>query len=242
MRKDIALAGKIDAEHRSRQNLRHSALGDDLLFLRHYTVNIRASARRSRSRYTSRKHSCPRVARTENYPRHDLAELLQRKRLQIFAKLLTFPPCAGLAKLVHRCKAIAIKHRANVTRRFMREWVVCEQAVHFMRALKQSEDERDEPRIFARRSQSGKPHLPVESRLVRRTPTRQAFHVAGFPFEFVRQPVNPISAAFKHDFAAVLRHLAKKAVTVHDPKCFELFVKIRQRARWSTQRFKCAED
>src|SRR5947207_6072363 len=178
----------------------------------------------------------------EDFLRHDLAELFQRKRWQVFANLLTFPPCAGLAKLVHRCKAIAIKHRANVTRRFMREWVVCEQAVHFMRALKQSEDERDEPRIFARRSQSGKPHLPVESRLVRRTPTRQAFHVAGFPFEFVRQPVNPISAAFKHDFAAVLRHFSKKAIAVHVAKCFEPFVEIRQRARWSAQWSKCAED
>ena len=40
MRKDIALAGKIDAEHRSRQNLRHGALRDDLFFLRHCAANI----------------------------------------------------------------------------------------------------------------------------------------------------------------------------------------------------------
>src|SRR5215208_8055079 len=44
-----------------------------------------------------------------NYPRRDLAELFQRKRWQVFAKLLTFPPSAGLAKLVHGCKTIAIK-------------------------------------------------------------------------------------------------------------------------------------
>src|SRR4029077_4633717 len=48
MRKHIALAGKIDAEHRSRQDLCHSALSDDLFFLRHCAANIRASARRSR--------------------------------------------------------------------------------------------------------------------------------------------------------------------------------------------------
>src|SRR5215471_4166967 len=35
MRKDIALAGEIDAKHCSRQNLRHGAFGNDLLFLRH---------------------------------------------------------------------------------------------------------------------------------------------------------------------------------------------------------------
>jgi hypothetical protein len=34
------LAGKIDAEHRPRQNLRHGALRDDLFFLRHCTANI----------------------------------------------------------------------------------------------------------------------------------------------------------------------------------------------------------
>jgi len=88
----------------------------------------------------------------EDYLRHDLAELFQRKRWQVFAKLLTFPPRAGVAKRVDRCKSIAIKHRSNVTRRSVWEWVVCEQAVHFVRALEQSVDQCDEPRIFARRS------------------------------------------------------------------------------------------
>ena len=43
MRKDIALAGKIYAEHRSRQNLRHGAFDNDLFFLRHCAANIRAN-------------------------------------------------------------------------------------------------------------------------------------------------------------------------------------------------------
>jgi hypothetical protein len=34
------LAGKIDAEHRPRQNLRHGALNGDLFFLRHCAPNI----------------------------------------------------------------------------------------------------------------------------------------------------------------------------------------------------------
>ena len=42
------LAGEIDAEHCSRQNLSYGAFGDDLFFLRHCAANIRASARRSR--------------------------------------------------------------------------------------------------------------------------------------------------------------------------------------------------
>ena len=35
MRKNIPLAGQIDAEHRSGQDLRHGAFGNDLLFFRH---------------------------------------------------------------------------------------------------------------------------------------------------------------------------------------------------------------
>ena len=68
---------------------------------------------------------------------------------------------AGLVSLINRSKSLAIKHRANVARWFIWEWVACQQAIHFMRALKQSEDQCDQPRIFARRSQSGEPHLPV---------------------------------------------------------------------------------
>src|SRR5215475_15554207 len=101
-----------------------------------------------------------------------------------------------------------------------------------MRALEQSVDQSDKPRIFARRSQSGKPHLPIESRLVRRAPTWHAFHIAWLPLEFIRQPVNPISASFEDDFAAILCHHAKQTVTVHNAKCLEPFVKIRQRGRW----------
>src|SRR5262245_26903857 len=111
-----------------------------------------------------------------------------------------------------------------------------------MRTLKQSEDQCDQPLIFVWRSQGGKPHLPVEPGLVRRTPTGHAFHVAGFPLEFVREPINPVDAPFEDDFAAVLRHHAEKAVAIHNAKCFESFVKVRQYGRWWNQRFECTED
>ncbi len=173
---------------------------------------------------------------------HDLVELLQRKRWQVFAKLLAFPPRARVTKFVLRRESVAIQCRSNVTWRSVRERVVCEQAIDFMRPLKQSVNQCHEPRVFAWRSQCGEPHLPIESRLVRRTPTGGAFYVTWLPFEFVRQPVNPIRAAFEDDFATVLRHYAEKAIAVDDAKCFELFVKISQHARWSTPRFKCAEE
>src|ERR1051325_1000424 len=47
MRKDIALAGKIDTKHRSRQNLGHGAFSDDLFLLRHCAANILETPRRS---------------------------------------------------------------------------------------------------------------------------------------------------------------------------------------------------
>src|SRR5437773_12554450 len=57
-------------------------------------------------------------------------ELVQRERWQIFAKLLAFPPRPSLAKLVHCCEAVSIKHPPDVARRFIGEWVACERAAH----------------------------------------------------------------------------------------------------------------
>jgi hypothetical protein len=48
MGKDIALTGKIDTEHRTRQDLSHSTFGDDLFFFRHRAANIRRNACLSR--------------------------------------------------------------------------------------------------------------------------------------------------------------------------------------------------
>src|SRR5262249_15116673 len=48
MGKDIASAGEIDTKHRARQDVGHSAFGDDLLFLRHRAANIRGNACGSR--------------------------------------------------------------------------------------------------------------------------------------------------------------------------------------------------
>src|SRR5215469_2458458 len=153
MCKDIALAGKIDAEHRARQNLGHGAFCDDLFFLRHRAPNIRGDAHRSRvglqGAAISSPHcsgdleiACP-CGNRQDYLRRYLAELFKRKRWQVFAKLLTFPPRARLAELIHGCKSITIKHRANVMRWFVWEWVVCEQAIHLVRALEQSIDQSD---------------------------------------------------------------------------------------------------
>src|SRR4029453_14270831 len=48
MGKDIALTGKIDTEHRARQDVSPRAFSDDLFFFRHPAANIRGNVRGSR--------------------------------------------------------------------------------------------------------------------------------------------------------------------------------------------------
>ncbi len=118
-----------------------------------------------------------------------------------------------------RCREpIAIKSRADEPRRGLRKRISGQESRDLRFSLEQTNHELNEPGIFSGRSERGEPHLPVEPRLVRRAPTRRTHYISRFPFEFVRQPLDPIGAAFDHNFAAILRHHAKKAVPVHDPK------------------------
>ena|SRR5215813_4376668 len=133
MGKDIASAGEIDTKHRARQDVGHSAFGHDLLFLRHRAANIRGNTCGSRlAQARSGGLSSVAVMQTVLSASRILAELVQRDRWQIFSKLLTFPPRAGLAKLIHGCEAITIKHRPDVARRLVRKRVPREQAAHVM--------------------------------------------------------------------------------------------------------------
>src|ERR1051326_2670685 len=74
MCKHVALAGKINAEHRAGQDLRDGAFGHNRSFLRHCRRIYSASARATR-----------------------LTHLIYRNGWQIFWKLLSLPPRAGLA-------------------------------------------------------------------------------------------------------------------------------------------------
>src|SRR5437660_7216302 len=89
------------------------------------------------------------------------------------------------------CKTIAIKHRADVVRRFIRERVMRKQRGHISRSLQQPDDQSNQPWILLGSLQSGKPHLPVESWLVWCAPTRGAFHVTRFPLEFIGAQLMP---------------------------------------------------
>ena len=77
---------------------------------------------------------------------------------------------------------------------------------------------------------------------MRRAPAGRAHHVARFPFEFVRLPIDSVRAPLNHNFAAVLRHHAKKSIAISDPKWLNLFVKKRERARPLRFRLERAEN
>ena len=142
-----------------------------------------------------------------------------------------------------RCReSIAIKSGADEPRRGLRKRILGQESRDLRLSLKQTNHEPDEPGIFLGRSERGEPHLPVEPRLMRRAPTGRTHYISRFPFEFVRQPIDPISAAFDYNFAAILRHHAKKAVPVHDPKWFQVSVDKSERARPWRVRLKRGEN
>ena len=69
------------------------------------------------------------------------------------------------------------------------------QRQHFRRALQQAHAEVDEPGIGARVAERGKPHLPIESRLMRRDERRSAIERAGFRTKRIFLPLDAIVAA-----------------------------------------------
>jgi len=77
--------------------------------------------------------------------------------------------------LVRRCESIAIQDRADVARRPIWKRVMRKQLPDVPLSLEQTNGEPDEPGILLRGSQRGEPHLPIESRLMRRAPARRAF-------------------------------------------------------------------
>src|SRR6266550_1701873 len=213
MRKHIALPRKIDTKHRARQHLRHRAFGHDLVFLWH-SLNILLTG----------------ASLNQRGPFVILLVLLKRNSRQVFAEFLTFPPCASLPMFFRRCESITIQDCADVARWLIWKWVMGKQSNDIRLSLEQTNGEPDKPGISLWSSQRSEPHLPIESRLMWRTPAWRAHYVARFPFEFVRQPIDAICAPFDHDLPAILGHYAKQAVTIHDPEGFEVFVSKREAA------------
>jgi hypothetical protein len=130
-----------------------------------------------------------------------------------------------------RCESITIQDRADVARWLIWKWVMGKQPSDIRLSLEQTNCEPDKPRILLWSSQRGEPHVPIEPWLMWRAPTRDTVYIARFPFEFVRQPIDSIGAAFDHNLATIFRHYAKQAVAIHDPERFEVLVSKRESAR-----------
>src|SRR5215469_3113116 len=171
-----------------------------------------------------------------------LSDLLKRIRLHVFTEFLPFPPRTSLPVFINGGETITIKTCPNVPWWLTRKWVVRQQSAYVLGSLQKPDNEPSKPGIFFRRCQRGEPHLPVEPRLVRCTPAGGAHYVPRLPFELVREPINPIGAAFEHNLSPVLCHYAEESVAVHYPKRFETTVNRGERARPACVRPERSED
>src|SRR5204863_7482586 len=225
MCKHVALSRKIDPKHRARQHLCHRAFGQDLFFLCHRPNILPTGALlNQRGQFAI------------------LLGLFQRNGRQIFAEFLTFPPCASLSMFFRRSESITKQDRADIARWLIWKWVIGKQPSDIRLSLEQTNGEPDKPGNLLWCSQRGEPHLPIEPWLMWRAPARGAVYGARFPFEFVRQPIDPIGAAFDYNLATIFRHYAKQAVAVHNPERFDVLVSKRESPRPRCIRLKCSKN
>src|SRR5207244_12434937 len=105
------------------------------------------------------------------------------RALQSFA--LWRSPVSGLVGRRQVGEMIFVQHGAEVARRFFGKRILFEQREHLRGALGQANQEVHKPRIAAIITEGGEPHLPVESRLVRRDEGGPALWVVRLPVEMV---------------------------------------------------------
>ena len=97
---------------------------------------------------------------------------VERYRRRILAERLARPPRAGCAAGCRIGHSISVQRAAHVSRRMAGEGILRQQRQDVGRSLEQSHAEASIPRRLLVSFQRGKPHLPVEPRLVRGDPGR----------------------------------------------------------------------
>src|SRR5262249_731152 len=103
-------------------------------------------------------------------------------------------------------KVIIVCNSTDQTRRLSWKWIHSQERRNFRLPPKQSNDQLRKPRIFLWRRKGGKPHLPVEPRLIRRNPGQRPCEIARFLFEFIRLRLVTVIVASDDDFLARRRH------------------------------------
>src|SRR5439155_23242752 len=88
------------------------------------------------------------------------------RTIQSFA--LAPPPVAGRAARRPVGEVIFVEHGTKVARWLFGKRILLDQREHLWRALGQANQEVHKPRIAAVITEGREPHLPVQSRLVRR--------------------------------------------------------------------------
>src|SRR6266850_7556626 len=106
----------------------------------------------------------------------------------------------------------------NELRRRSPERVVREQPENRLLTLEQPPSEAPEPRLLIELAERRKPHLPIETRLIRRHPGRAPPEVAGLVLELVWQPRGAIVRALDNDFGSGGGHDGKQTVAIDAPE------------------------
>ena len=112
---------------------------------------------------------------------------------------LALPPGAGLGFFKGVRKVVFEKACPDVPRRGVRKGICFHQAKNRGRTLKQPGQKIHEPWFSFDVIQSGKPHLPIQPRLMRKIPQRRTPYVARFVFKRVFVPVKAIIRALDND-------------------------------------------
>src|ERR1043166_5242951 len=102
----------------------------------------------------------------------------------IFADVGACPPAA----VAWLGELIMIPIHANEFWRRVREWVARKQTENFFFTFEEFLHKREDPGVKRGWRHRRKPHLPVESPMIRRHDARPSIHVTWFPFELVLAP------------------------------------------------------
>src|SRR5215208_2880935 len=113
---------------------------------------------------------------------------------------------------------IFVTHHSNKARRSFAKRIFRQQGENLRRAAQQMFTKGNHPWVLLRRSERGKPELPVESWLMRRHPSWPAIQRAGFVRKLVRAPLCAIVAAFEDQFGSRMRHDREQTVVVERTK------------------------
>ena len=111
-------------------------------------------------------------------------------------------------------EVILVQHCSDVAGRFLRKRISVKQREDIWRTFKEADEEIEEPFVLPIGTERGKPHLPIEPRLMRRDETWAIVNIAGLPAEGIGPPDLSFVAAFDDDLIPFRGHHAKKPVGI----------------------------